>query len=232
MSSLTPFLADRALKPPGFIKDWHIGVRVTTTRKLVGFISGIPMQLRVRQVYVQLRSEDSQTKVLHREKRVSEINFLVVHKKLRAKRLAPVLIKEVTRRCHLQGIFQAIYTAGVYLPTPVSQCQYFHRSLDVKKLVDLGFSGVPRYKTLAGMIRENVLPTKTSTLGLREMELKDSPAVAQLLRKYMSRFDLAPVFSDEEVLHNFTSGRGTGESVDGRRPGQVVWTYVVEVRPP
>lgn len=50
----------------------------------------------------------------------TEINFLCVHKKLRSKRLAPVLIKEVTRQCNLTGVFQAIYTAGVVLPTPVS----------------------------------------------------------------------------------------------------------------
>ena len=49
-----------------------------------------------------------------------EINFLCVHKKLRSKRLAPVLIKEVTRQCHLTGIFQAIYTGGTVIPTPVS----------------------------------------------------------------------------------------------------------------
>jgi glycylpeptide N-tetradecanoyltransferase len=30
-----------------------------------------------------------------------EINFLCVHKKLRSKRLAPMLIKEVTRRVNL-----------------------------------------------------------------------------------------------------------------------------------
>ena len=33
-----------------------------------------------------------------------EINYLCVHKKLRNKRLAPVLIKEITRRVNLQGI--------------------------------------------------------------------------------------------------------------------------------
>ena len=48
-----------------------------------------------------------------------EINFLCVHKKLRAKRLAPVLIREITRRVNCQGRFQAVYTAGVVLPTPV-----------------------------------------------------------------------------------------------------------------
>lgn len=35
-----------------------------------------------------------------------EINFLCVHKKLRSKRLAPVLIKEITRRVNKVGIFQ------------------------------------------------------------------------------------------------------------------------------
>lgn len=53
----------------------------------------------------------------------SEVNYLCVHKKLRSKRLAPVLIKEVTRQCHLKGIFQALYTGGVLLPTPVSSCR-------------------------------------------------------------------------------------------------------------
>ncbi len=53
-----------------------------------------------------------------------EINFLCVHKKLRSKRLAPVLIKEITRRANLAGIFQAIYTSGTLLPKPVSTCQY------------------------------------------------------------------------------------------------------------
>ena len=56
--------------------------------------------------------------------RASEINYLCVHKKLRSKRLAPVLIKEITRQVNLTGIFQAIYTAGVVLPTPVSTCRY------------------------------------------------------------------------------------------------------------
>lgn len=52
-----------------------------------------------------------------------EINFLCVHKKLRSKRVAPVLIREITRRVNLQGIFQAVYTAGVVLPKPVGTCR-------------------------------------------------------------------------------------------------------------
>jgi glycylpeptide N-tetradecanoyltransferase len=54
---------------------------------------------------------------------MAEINFLCILKKLRNKRLAPVLIKEVTRRIHLKNIFQAIYTAGNFLPRPVARCR-------------------------------------------------------------------------------------------------------------
>ncbi|KAH0606315.1 uncharacterized protein H6S33_003976 [Morchella sextelata] len=36
-----------ALKPPGWIPEWYAGVRVTASRKLVAFISGVPASLRV-----------------------------------------------------------------------------------------------------------------------------------------------------------------------------------------
>ena len=204
-----------ALMPPGFIRDWHIGVRVTASRRLVAFISGIPMDLRIRQA----------------TKKCSEINYLCVHKKLRSKRLAPVLIKEVTRRCNLVGVFQAVYTVGQYLPTPVSASQYYHRALNTKKLVETGFSGVPRSTTLARLVMKNKVDDMPAIPGLREIEQRDAKEVGELLRAYLARFDMSPVMSDEEIQHNFFSGKGTGEvdPTTGWRQGQVTWSYVVEV---
>lgn len=63
-----------------------------------------------------------------------EINFLCVHKKLRSKRVAPVLIREITRRVNLEGIFQAVYTAGVVLPKPVSTCRYALQYSNIKHI--------------------------------------------------------------------------------------------------
>ncbi|KAG9012991.1 glycylpeptide N-tetradecanoyltransferase [Tulasnella sp. JGI-2019a] len=207
-----------ALKPPGFHKEWHVGVRGQPKNKLVAFISGIPIHLRVRDHVLD----------------TVEINYLCVHKKLRSKRLAPVLIKEVTRQCHLKGIFQAIYTAGVVLPTPVSTCRYYHRTLNLPKLADIKFTHIPRNTTLARMIKTNELPA-TPVLegaGLREMEEKDIEAVESLFHRYMCRFKMAPQYSTAEVRHNFLSGRGKGkigaDGTPGRRREQVTWTYVVE----
>ena len=43
---------------------------------------------------------------------MAEINFLCVSKSLRSKRLAPVLIKEVTRRVNLRNMWQAVSEGG------------------------------------------------------------------------------------------------------------------------
>ncbi|XP_052183790.1 glycylpeptide N-tetradecanoyltransferase 1-like [Diospyros lotus] len=174
-----------ALRPPGFFRSWHIGVRVKSSKKLVAFITGIPARIRVRDTVVIM----------------AEINFLCVHKKLRSKRLAPVMIKEVTRRVHLENIWQAAYTAGVVLPTPVSTCQYWHRSLHPKKLIDVGFSRLGPRMTMSRTIKLYKLPDSTSTLGFRKMELHDVPAVTHLLRNYLSQFLVAPDFDENDVEH-------------------------------
>lgn len=40
-----------------------------------------------------------------------------------------MLIKEITRRVNLEGIFQAVYTAGVLLPKPIAVCRLVHSAL-------------------------------------------------------------------------------------------------------
>ncbi|WVR06681.1 glycylpeptide N-tetradecanoyltransferase [Kwoniella sp. DSM 27419] len=200
-----------ALTAPGYHPDWHIGVRVQKTGKLIAFISGIKIEMRVRG-----KTFDS-----------ADINFLCVHKKLRSKRLTPVLIKEVTRRVNLANVWQAIYTAGVVLPTPIGTCRYFHRNLNPPKLVDIGFSPLPRSMTIARLVRQYAVPSHPKLPGFREMVQADVPQVGNLLRKYLARFDIVQTFGkDEEVEHWFLSGQGREEN--GKRVEQVVWAYVVE----
>eukprot|EP00112_Aurelia_sp_Birch-Aquarium-sp1_P014249 Seg3063.2 transcript_id=Seg3063.2/GoldUCD/mRNA.D3Y31 product="Glycylpeptide N-tetradecanoyltransferase 2" protein_id=Seg3063.2/GoldUCD/D3Y31 len=163
-----------ALKPPGWKKEWHCGLRAATNNKLVGFISGVPATIRVY--------KHSQV--------MAEINFLCVHKKLRSKRMAPVLIKEITRRVNMEGIFQAVYTAGVVLPKPVATCRYWHRSLNPKKLIDVKFSHLPMNMTMQRIMRLYRLPEETKTKGFRQMRREDVPKAHKLL-------------AEEEFIHWF-----------------------------
>ena len=59
-----------------------MGIRVRASGKLVAFISAVPAQMKLKAATVAM----------------VDINYLCVHKKLRSKRLAPVLIKVLHSR--------------------------------------------------------------------------------------------------------------------------------------
>lgn len=195
-----PFL-QWALTPPGYLKDWLVGVRNTKTGSLMGCITAVPVHVRVYDVV----------------RPMAEINFLCVHKKLRTKRLAPVLIKEITRRVNLTDRWQAVYTAGVVLPKPVAKCRYAHRSLNPKKLIEIKFSYLPRTMSMANHIKSLKLASKPANFMLRPMVDSDVPGVTTLLSTYLERqTKLSQVFNEDEVRHLLLP-----------RPG-VVNTYVIE----
>ncbi|KAH7962511.1 hypothetical protein HPB52_016614 [Rhipicephalus sanguineus] len=186
--------------PPGWTADWHCGVRVVKSNKLVGFISAVPATIRI----------------YNHKQRMAEVNFLCVHKKLRSKRVAPVLIREITRRVNRRGIFQAVYTAGVVLPKPIGTCRYWHRSLNPRKLIDVRFSHLSRNMTMQRTLKLYRLPEKPKTPGFRQFRKSDTAQAHALLENYLEKFDLAPVFTKEEFRHWFLP-----------RP-DIVDSYVVE----
>ncbi|XP_076856296.1 glycylpeptide N-tetradecanoyltransferase 1b [Brachyhypopomus gauderio] len=189
-----------ALCPPGWQSEWHCGVRVSSNRKLVGFISAVPITVQIYSV----------------ERKMVEVNFLCVHKKLRSKRMAPVLIREMARRVQRHGLTQAVYGTSAMLPTPVANSRYWHRSLNPRKLIELNFSSLSRNMTLQRALKLNRLPTMTKTGGLRLMAQDDVPRVQTLLSEYLRGFHLFPILNQEEVQHWLLPQDG------------VIDTYVVE----
>ncbi|KAI6655340.1 Glycylpeptide N-tetradecanoyltransferase 1 [Oopsacas minuta] len=193
-----------ALKPPGWLSEFHCGVRVKTSHKLVAFISAVPAQIFVK----------------GKLKQMVEINFLCVHEKLRNKRVAPVLIREITRRVNLKGIFQAVFTSGAKLPNrPVAVCRYWHRSLNPKKLIEVEFSYLTRNMTLQRALKLYKLPEKPITPGLRKFKLSDSKAVCDGLNLYLSRFELCPKFTETDISHWLTPHEG------------IIYSWVVQPTP-
>ena len=135
-----------ALLMPTYKPHWLICVRGGKKNKMFGCITGIPVHMMVNGNKVSM----------------AEINFLCVHKNLRAKRLAPLLIKEITRRVNREDIWQAVYTAGITIPTPFTGATYWHRSLNPKKLVDVRFSSLPSGTPMARYIKMHKLPQQVS----------------------------------------------------------------------
>ena len=161
---------------PGSVPDWSIGVRASESRKLLAFISGKRMKIKVNDNVIQM----------------AEINFLCVHPKLRHKKLAPLMIREVTRRINLTNIWQAIYTGATLRPGAFGSCRYWHRSLNPKKLHETGFAALkPGFKK------------PTEAFRMRPMVPSDVPWVTKLLNNHTSKFKVAPIFDEDEVAHTF-----------------------------
>lgn len=170
--------------PPNFVPEWCIGVR--GQGKLAGFISGIPVSMNVNGNRVKM----------------AEVNFLCVHKKLRSKRLAPTLIRELTRRVNLTNQWQAIYTSGTALPTPFGTAQYWHRNLNPQKLVDVRFAFKPADMQLAKFNKMHKLPAQTFTEGLRPMTEADVAKVCVALNRHLTEnYAVHIELTEQEVRH-------------------------------
>ena len=195
-----PFLK-WALTPPGYYKNWLLGVRGGKNNTLFAFIAGIPVNVVAN----------------GKEVKMCEINYLCVHQKLRAKKLAPVLIKEITRRVNCEQIWQAIYTAGPTIPTPFGHATYWHRSINVKKLIDIRFTQLKAGTPLSRHIRMHKLPEEPSMPGLRVMKAKDIDKVRDLLNDFLAKNSKVHFhWSSDEVKHFLLPQEN------------VIYSYVVE----
>ena len=172
------------LKPYEYYDDLLVGVKYNN--KLVATIFGIPMTIKVY---------DKNIKMV-------EINFLCVHESLRNKRLAPVLIKEITRRTNLHGIFQAFYTASNDLPNSLMKCSYYHRPLNIPKLVDIKFIEKPDKISLQGFSKLFKILDNT-TINIRQIEPKDYNICCKLLNDYNNKFKISVIFNQEEFNNHF-----------------------------
>ena len=179
------------LNPPGYFPEWLISVlqedKIKKKKKMVGFIAGLPIKVNIHGTDITL----------------AEIDFLCVKKELRSRRLAPVLIKEVSRRIHMRNMWWAIYTSGTLLPKPFSQATYYHRNLNVKKLVDIQFTYLPHNMNMARAKKLYELPSETPIPGFRQMEEKDVDDVYVLLDNLEKKYKVHGYYSKEEVAHWF-----------------------------
>ena len=179
------------LSPPGMHKEWLISVlkedKVKNKKKMIGFISAIPIKININGTEVQM----------------AKANFLCVKKEFRNKRLTPVLIKEITRRINLKNIWHGVYATYTYLPKPFSKCDYFYRSINLKKLIDIQYTSLPGKISLGKALKNHELPDEPLISGFRKMTEKDLEQIYELIEKNRKKYNINEVLSKEEILHYF-----------------------------
>ena len=192
------------LTSPNYCTDWLVSIVQLDTKKnkkkMVGFIAGIPIKVCIHGYDIEL----------------AEVDFLCVKKEFRNKRLAPLLIKEVSRRIHLRDKWWAVYTSGTMLPKPFAETTYYHRNLNVKKLVDVHFTYLPHNMNMARAKNLYKLPTELPFDGFRPMQEKDVDQVYVLLENFEKQFKVHGYYDKALVKHWFLPRK------------QVVYSYVRE----
>ena len=192
-------------------KELLIGVRVSTNKKLVAFIAGTPTTLTIYGKNTPL----------------VEINYLCIHRKLRNKRLAPILIQEVTRRVYIIKMFTAIYTFGQDRMRCVSKAVYWHRFLDVEKCIDTKFFTPRTDITKEQYIRLYRIdaPSTSSTTSVVsinsnnkvvEIDKNNINRAYNLYLKYITKLDLSVCFTLEEFTEHILPKKN------------IIYSYVTE----
>lgn len=99
----------------------------------------------------------------------------------------------------MQGVYQAVYTAPVVLPTPLSTCRFWHRPLSLRKLTDVNYPGLRLNTKL--QLKLNRLPELQKTAGLRTLTREDIPGALDLLHTHFLGSGLSPALSPQEAEH-------------------------------
>lgn len=106
---------------PGYHPRYHVAVRNSKNKKLMATIVLIPKKCVI----------------LGKSVKVAEVNFLAVHRALREKRLAQLMIQEATRLTYLHDSQIGFYTATRSMPTPFCTSKDYFRILDPAKALDI-----------------------------------------------------------------------------------------------
>jgi glycylpeptide N-tetradecanoyltransferase len=170
---------------PNYIKDLHIGIKYNN--KIIATIFGIPTTINVFDKSVL----------------ISDINFLCIHKTIRNKRLAPVLIKEIIRRGNLHNIYQGYYTASLDLPNKLTTGTYYHRPINVKKLIEIEHMDKPENISLKALIKQ--YKPKELTINMRPLEERDINTCLNKFNDYNKKYNIYPILSYEQFKYKFLS---------------------------
>lgn len=177
----------RHVQSPPHKNAWSLGV-TTKDGCLIGYIAAVSTML----------------KICTNRVRSAEVNFLCVHKEYRDRRLAPLLIAEITRRINLAGIFQAVFT-GQTLPSPHSVCRYYHRAINTDKLIDVGFIPLHAHQRKSVIVKLYEVRKIKEALKFTRLTSADARECHRFLTAYLDKFLLAQEFSFEEFLHHFVN---------------------------
>lgn len=136
--------------------------------------------------------------------RMTEVNLLCVHPKLRRQNYGLYLINEFVRRVGLINHTEAIYTGVNKLGPPsvyMGTATYYHRPLNLDYLIELGFTDYGPYKSIKE--KKSMLRLPQSSKYLKELTIDNLETAHKMFSGFISKYKLYPIMSQEMFIKTF-----------------------------
>ena len=112
---------------PGYWKELHLTVRSEKNKKIMGLSLNYPKKYMI----------------FGQQHKCTEGNIYAVHKALRQKRLAGILIGEALRVSRKKGAQISMYTSPHAIPTPVTTIHTYNRFINATRLCECMYTLPP-----------------------------------------------------------------------------------------
>jgi glycylpeptide N-tetradecanoyltransferase len=173
-------------------KSNHIGVCVIVkqTAAIVGFIIGKVVKTQINKNIMD----------------IVDVNYLCVHPKLRSKRLAPELIKELTRQFNLKGYNSGFFTTTEPLQTPFATPMKYTRAININNLIETNYMTFDPKINIKDIKKTLKLPEKPSD-GFKKLDTSHINQAHTNFNKYSEKYNFYPIFTLEEFKHIFYNNK-------------------------
>lgn len=131
---------------------------------------------------------------------VCDVMYMCIHKSLREKGLAELMMKELTRRTVQKGIKIGMFSTYSYVPTPICEITEYQRPINYQKLYNLGFVTLDNKNELPLAISEyKIVSTSKGT----KMSVTYIEEAYKKLCEYQDKYNIYEVFTLEQFIETF-----------------------------
>lgn len=135
---------------------------------------------------------------------IGEPKLMCINHNFRNKSLAPKLMNEIKRVLFSYGIKFGSFTTERYVPKPFTSAQYYHRPLNVDKLIKTEFQRLDNTQSVDDIINTFKLPRNpVNGKKIRKLQEDDLELCYVMLTDHLEKYSFYRTFNEEEFKHYF-----------------------------
>jgi len=171
-------------------------------------------------------------------RRTAVVNFLCLGREYRKKKLAPVMIREITERVNRKGIYKAVFTAGEKLPRALTTSRYYHKVIRKEGLIKKGFcdpediesEGTEGEICIEGDDLDTWAGSADRKNTLRRARADEVEKVCEMYRRKYSKLEMFCDFTPEQFRYYVCTREGVSACLVNEDATEFVSLFFIDTR--